>query len=662
MPSSSFPTTSTTSTTSNVPATPVPPTPSNHTISHPSTQGNPISSNTSHQHTCRAPSDKWVINLSNTPLSIDQLTLLKKGPYFAIIPKHPQIEAYITATEIAATKLPTQDADEFRSDVNRLLKLQQQQHHQHCSLTPAQCRALTQLKQDNNRVILTADKGVAMVVMDKQDYNNKAQALLQDSNTYQVLPKDPTPQLKNKLITLLKNIHHTGGLNTNKYKQLYPTSAIPPKVYGLPKIHKTGTPLRPIVSSRGSITYGVAKELSHIIKPLVGQSPHHLKNTQHFIQQIQGKRLQPGDSITSFDVKALFTSVPVQPAIQIVQNRLQQDNTLPQRTAMSIPQIISLLEFCLTQTYFLFQGKYYKQTQGAAMGSPISPLIANIFMEEFEVKALQSSPNPPSMWLRFVDDTFVINRTEHSQQLLQHINNQDPHIQFTVEPTQQGSLPFLDTLVTIQPDNTLSTSVYRKPTHTDQYLHWDSNHHITAKHSVYNTLAHRAKTVSSTQDSLDQELLHIKTALQLCQFPNWTLNQWEHSFKHPSHTSNNNNNNSNNSSNNQDLNNKYKATIVVPYIPKTADRFKRICKSKNIQVHFKGTNTLRTTLVNPKDKDHKSKQTGVIYQYQCPHIQCSSSYIGESGRSLGDRVKEHLKAPSPIHLHNTTTGHPLDPN
>ena len=125
--------------------------------------------------------------------------------------------------------------------------------------------------------------------------------------------------------------------------------------------------------------------------------------------------------------------------------------------------------------------------------SPISPLIANIFMEEFEVKALQSFPNPPSLWLRFVDDTFVINKAEHSQDLLHHINNKDPYIQFTVEPTQQGSLPFLDTLVTIQPDNTFSTSVYRKPTHTEQYLHWDSNHHITAKQSVFNTLAHRAK-------------------------------------------------------------------------------------------------------------------------------------------------------------------------
>ena len=119
------------------------------------------------------------------------------------------------------------------------------------------------------------------------------------------------------------------------------------------------------------------------------------------------------------------------------------------------------------------------------MGSPISPLIANIFMEEFDVKALSSTP-PPSLWLRFVDDTCVINKAEHSEALLQHINSLDPHIQFTVEPAQQGSLPFLDTLVTIEQDNTFNTSVYRKPTHTDQYLHWDSNHHITAKQSVFN--------------------------------------------------------------------------------------------------------------------------------------------------------------------------------
>ena len=227
-----------------------------------------------------------------------------------------------------------------------------------------------------------------------------------------------------------------------------------------------------------------------------------------------------------------------------------------------------------------------------------------------------------------------------------------------MEPTQQDSLPFLDTLVTIQPDNTFSTTVYRKPTHTDQYLHWDSNHHITAKQSVFNTLAHRAKTVSSSQESMDKELDHIKTALQHCQFPPWALNQWHLKFTQSHQQSNNNTNTTNNPSNNT----KNKSTIVVPYIPNTSEKFKKLCKRKGIQVHFKGTNTLRTALGNPKDKDLVSNQTGIIYHYQCPHINCPSAYIGESGRTLGDRIKEHFKAPSPIHLNSTTTGHPMDPN
>ena len=146
-------------------------------------------------------------------------------------------------------------------------------------------------------MILTEEKGVAMVTMDQEDYTNKAQALLQDTSTYKVLTKDPTSQLKNKLISLLKDIKQTGGLTTHKCKQLYPTIAVPPKFYGLPKIHKTGTPLMPIVSSIGSLTYQFAKELAYIIKPLVGHSHHHLKNTQHFIQQLQGKKLEPGEVI-----------------------------------------------------------------------------------------------------------------------------------------------------------------------------------------------------------------------------------------------------------------------------------------------------------------------------------------------------------------------------
>ena len=193
---------------------------------------------------------------------------------------------------------------------------------------------------------------------------------------------------------------------------------------------------------------------------------------------------------------------------------------------------------------------------------------------------------PPSLWLRFVDDTFVINKEEHSQDLLQHINNQDPHIQFTVEPTQQDSLPFLDTLITIQTRQHLQHHSVQETPHTDQYLHWDSNHHITAKQSVFNTLAHRAKTVSSTQASMDKELDHTKTALKHCQFPSWSLNQWQHRFNQPQqHSYNLSNNSSNNIPTDRTKN---KATILVPYTPNTSEKFKKVCKRKGIQVHFKG--------------------------------------------------------------------------
>ena len=108
-------------------------------------------------------------------------------------------------------------------------------------------------------------------------------------------------------------------------------------------------------------------------------------------------------------------------------NKILQDPTLPQRTNMSVQHIMTLLEFHLKNTYFLFQGKYYEQVHGTALDSPISPLITNLFMEECEVKAL-SSAHAPHLWLRYVDDTFVIQEAEHSQQLLQHINTQPTHM------------------------------------------------------------------------------------------------------------------------------------------------------------------------------------------------------------------------------------------
>ena len=366
-----------------------------------------------------------------------------------------------------------------------------------------------------------------MVVMDRQDYINKANSLL-NQNTYRSIPRDPTNSIKNKLISILKRVKNQTGLDSNTYKSMYPTGCVPPSSMASPRSTKPDTPLRPIVSSCGSVTYGVAKELAKILKPLVGKSPHHLNSTQDFVELAKHITLAPGECLSSYDVSALFTSVPVDPALNIIKDLLEKDHTLKERTVMEVSDIILLLEFFLKNTYFSFQDQFYEQVEGAAMGSPVSPIVANLYMEYLEQKALSTAPTPPRFWCRYVDDTFVIHKEVNKQGFLQHINSVDPAIRFTVEDNKEdGSIPFLDTTVKPEADGTLSITVYRKPTHTDQYLQWDSHHHLSARFSVIHTLSHRACTVCSKPELLQKEKDHLRKALTKCTYPKWALDKME---------------------------------------------------------------------------------------------------------------------------------------
>ena len=127
-----------------------------------------------------------------------------------------------------------------------------------------------------------------------------------------------------------------------------------------------------------------------------------------------------------------------------------------------------------------------------------------------------------------VGDTFVIHKEVNKHGPLQHINSVDPAMRFTVEDNKEdGSIPFLDTIVKPEADGTLSITVYRKPTHTDQYLQWDSHHHLSAKFSVIHTLSHMTSTVCSKPELLQHKKEHLRKALTKCKYPKWALDKLE---------------------------------------------------------------------------------------------------------------------------------------
>ena len=580
----------------------------------------------------------------------DQIKALAHGPNYAIVPQCPPTGEYIIAIENVCNQLQQGKAEELRGEIKSVLK---NIWPPRPNITCEERKAIEELRKNNTKMILTVDKGVSMVVMNRDDYHQKAEALLQES-AYRTITSDPTNKYKNKLIGLLKSIKVGGGINEATYRKLYPTGAGSPKFYGIPKLHKEGTPLRPIVSSIGAVTYPTSKELSKILKPLVGKSPHHIHNNHDFIEDLKTIKLGPEEVMVSYDVKALFTSVPIKPALKIIEKLLKEDQDLQKRTSMSIPNIMDLLEFCLRSTYFTYRGKFYEQVEGTAMGSPISPIVANLFMEQFEITALQSSSNPPLLWKRFVDDTFVIINKAHKEEFLTHINSVDNNIQFTAEePGPDGSLPFLDILISPDEEGRLVTSVYRKPTHTDQYLQWDSHHPISAKYSVVGILYHRAKTISSNSDKLHQEDDHLTRALGDCKYPRWAVKRVKMRMNNPTQKK------KMKKKNEQHQQNTPRPYITVPYYRGLSESVKKKCSNYGVQVYFRGGTTIKNLLMAPKDKDPMMKKSGVIYSYKCGRVDCDEEYIAESSRTFAERFKEHQKAPSPIFDHHTITGHDI---
>ena len=239
-----------------------------------------------------------------------------------------------------------------------------------------------------------------------------------------------------------------------------------------------------------------------------------------------------------------------------------------------------------------------------------------------------------------------------------HINSVNEHIKFTQEELKDSKLAFLDCLVTVQSDGSLETSVYRKDTHTDQYLLFDSHHPLVHKLGVIRTLFHRANTIPSSEDAKEQEREHLQKALNLCGYRNWTFQKALSQTKSTDKVAA--------ARKTQDDGEVTRGrNITIPYVSGLSEKLRRIFRDKGVPVSFKPKNTLRQALVHPKDKQPKDRQSNIVYAIQCQDSGCEELYIGETKQTLAKRMSQHRRAStgcgdSAVYTHLDITKHSFD--
>ena len=260
------------------------------------------------------------------------------------------------------------------------------------------------------------------------------------------------------------------------------------------------------------------------------------------------------------------------------------------------------------------------------MGSPVSAVIANLYMESFEEQALKSCPPEcaPRIWKRYVDDTFIVTHRSAAADLLKHVNAQQPSIRFTMETESDNRIAFLDTLVHRDTDGRLATTVYRKPTHTDQYLAYDSHHPQSVKRGIVKCLYDRASRIVTKPQCTALEKQHVASALVSNGYPRSFLNRVSKKKKVPTEEPA-----------------QYKSTVVLPFVSSISRQLRRHLEKHNIRAVFKSDTTIRNQLVHPKDPALPDRRDGVVYRVPCGT--CDKVYIGETGRPVGERMLEHRR-------------------
>ncbi len=245
-------------------------------------------------------------------------------------------------------------------------------------------------------------------------------------------------------------------------------------------------------------------------------------------------------------------------------------------------------------------------------------------MEEIENRAMTLAPHPPAWWYRYVDDRHCKIKQEYVEEFTKHLNNIDPDIKFTHEVEEDDKHPFLDTVSEKLPDGSLKIKVYRKPTNTNQYLNFKSNHPLHQKLGVIRTLLHRVDSIVTEEEDKEEEIKVVCEALSNCGYPAWAMERVKREMVTPKNITD---------QNSDRKQSKSRGSVVVPYVKDLSETLTRVFKEYGIQVCIKPTQTLRASLVAPKDKLKKEDICGPIYYIPCSDQNCKEFYIGKQNEA-----------------------------
>ena len=287
------------------------------------------------------------------------------------------------------------------------------------------------LSKNKNIIIIRQDKGRGVTILDRKNYIEKCLNVL-DAKQFRKLSKDPTKTLERKMQRVLRKIKC--NLEEKEYEKLYPTGSKPGLFYSTEKVYKLkiGEGLKEltvilIISNIRTATYETAKYLNTSLT----KSQHNVLSTDDFIQKIKNERITKGFKMISFDLKKLFTNVPIHKTIEIILSKVYQEKKIKTSIPKSILRELSYL--CTKEVHFMFNDEIYIQSDGVAMGSPLGPLLANIFMTSLEEEVIPKLTPYLYNWKRYVNDTHAYVNSEKVDFILTKLNSYHPNIQFTFE-------------------------------------------------------------------------------------------------------------------------------------------------------------------------------------------------------------------------------------